>query len=500
MNRSTIEMRVISIAFFGVQVLSNVNFSVSTGSTHALIGANGAGKSTLMKILSGAYPHYTGTILIDDKPVKIKTPQDAKRYGVETVYQEVDIALIPELSVAENIMLDATVYDMGRRQFVNWKALFAQAEAVLKRLHIDIPLRKKASELTIAQKQLVLIARALSRKCRFLILDEPTAPLSVTETDVLFEIVNHLKANGVGIVFISHRLPELFKICDDITVLRDGALVTKKSTDETDQNELVSLMLGRKTETFQRRQTSVSAQKALEATHLTDHRKLHDISFHANRGEIVGVTGLVGAGKTELCDALFGVTRVSGIVKVNEKPLRTGSVHAAVKSGLGLIPEERYREGLFPDGSVCDNLTVTQIGRLCKFGAFLDFPKIKKTAQEICAKLHIKTESVSQKITHLSGGNQQKAVVGKWLATDASVLIFDEPTKGVDVHSKNEIYAIVEEFANGGKAVIYASCEFREILAVSDRILVLYDGKVAKEIPASEASEEMLLYYATGGQ
>lgn len=498
---SVIKMKGISIEFPGVKALSGVDFSASTGVAHALIGANGAGKSTLMKILSGAYGGYTGSIEIDGKTVEIRKPQDAKKYGIETVYQEVDTALVPGLSVAENIMLDSLAGDMGRHPFVNWKALYRRAREVTARLKLDIPLRERVDYLTLAEKQLVLIARALSQECRFLVLDEPTAPLSGKETGELFRIVRELKSHDVGIIFISHRLPELFEVCDEITVLRDGKFVKRLASKETTQDALVQLMLGDKGSSgFIRRKSPHGGQTALEVANLGDGKKLSGISLKAARGEIVGVTGLVGAGKTELCNAIFGVSKATGTIRVNGKTVRMGSPSAAVKYGLALIPEERRRDGLFANDSTCNNLTVTRLDGLSSLGIFLNYAKIKKAAAEMVKKLDIVTPGIDRRTALLSGGNQQKVVIGKWLGTNASLFIFDEPTKGVDVNAKKDLFRLIEKLADEGKSVIYASCEIPEIMTLTDRVYILYGGRVVKELATAETTEEQILYYSTGGQ
>lgn len=497
---SVIEMRDISVEYPGVTALSHVDFWAKTGMVHALVGANGAGKSTLMGVLSGANGAYTGAVSIDGAAAEIRMPADARRHGIATVFQEVDTVLVPELSVAENIMLDVLA-EKGQRQFVNWRSLFTEANTVLERLHISLPLHERASELSLAQKQMVLIARTIAGRCRFLVLDEPTAPLSVAETERLFEVIGDLRRHDVGIVFISHRLPELFQVCDDITVLRDGQLVCRKAVSETGQDELVSLMLGRPADmVYRRKDKHAPGAPALELSHISDGGKLRDVSLHICGGEIVGVTGLVGAGKSELCGAVFGAKKAQGNLRIHGEAVRLHSPADAVRRGLALIPEERRKEGVLAQRSVRENLTVTRIGQLCRFGFLLDFPKLKKAAADMVRQLGIRTPGLGQIVARLSGGNQQKVAVGKWLATNASVFLFDEPTKGIDIGAKQDMFAIVERLASEGKAVLYASCELSEILSVTDRVYVLYGGRVVKELETAETSEEELLFYATGGK
>lgn len=497
----TLQMKGISIEFPGVKALDQVDFMTTTGRSHALIGANGAGKSTLMKVLSGAYGHYTGQIYIDDEPVHIRNPKDAKDLGIQIVYQEVDTALVPYLTVGENIMLDHTVNDMGKRQIVSWRGIHARSKEILDKMNVAVSSRKLVSELTLAEKQMVLIARAISKTCRFLILDEPTAPLSHTETEELFRIVRNLKQDNVGVIFISHRLPELFEICDDITVMRDGELVVRNSIRDVTQNQVVEYMLGRKLgEQFPRLDVE-KGEKVFETIHFGDGEKLHDIHIHAKKGEIVGIAGLVGAGKTELCKALFGMGKApAGEVFLHGKKLRMRSPHEAVKQGLALVPEERRKEGILVSESVTTNITAVNLEKFCSMNLFLDFNKEKEAARELIQSLDIKTPGEQAKVQNLSGGNQQKVAIGKWLITDAEVYIFDEPTKGVDVGAKKDIFELILQLAKRGKCVIYASCELSEMIGITDRMYVLYDGKIAKELETSRTSEEEILFYSTGGR
>lgn len=496
-----LEMKNISIEFPGVKALKNVNFTTRTGLVHALVGANGAGKSTLMKVLSGAYNHYTGEIFMDGQKSSIRSPKNAKDFGVQIVYQEVDTALIPYLTVAENIMLDIMVNDMGQKQLVNWSRIHQQAAQVLNRLNLRISTKKPVSELTLAQKQMVLIARAISKECRYLILDEPTAPLSNAETEELFRVVRDLKELNVGIIFISHRLPEVFTICDQVTVMRDGEFVVCKNISETNQNEVVEYMLGKKfDENFPKRQVEIG-DKLFEVKGLKDREKLKDIEFYVRSGEIVGIAGLVGAGKTELCKALFGATPITGgEILMSQKKLNNKSPSLAVKNGLALVPEERRKEGVLVEETITVNTTATNLGNFCRFGHLLNFKAERETARQIIRKLGIKTPHENRKVALLSGGNQQKVVVGKWLITEAEVYLFDEPTKGVDVGAKKDIFELIGELAADGKGIVYASCELAEIMGITDRIYVMYDGRIVKELETKNTSEEEILFYSTGGK
>ncbi len=498
---STLEMRDISIRFPGVEALRNVSFSTQTGVSHALVGANGAGKSTLMKVLAGAYAHYDGRILIDGREAHIRSPREAKNLGIEAVYQEVDTALVPTLSVGENIMLDSLVNDMGRRQLVRWRALHEQARRVLDQLHLELDTRRPVSGLSLAQKQMVLIARALSRECRFLILDEPTAPLSGAETGELFQVIRGILRRDIGVIFISHRLPEVLQVCERITVLRDGQRVDERPMAQMDPARIVELMLGRRfEETFPKRRVPIGSTM-LSVKGLGDGSKVREVDLFVRAGEIVGLAGLVGAGKSELCKALFGASAARcREATIGGRPYRLRDPHAAVLQGLGLVPEERRSEGILVGESVTVNLTAACLSEFSGALGFLRFPAERRAARAMIQKLGIRTPSEAQKVGYLSGGNQQKVSLGKWLLADAAVYLFDEPTKGVDVGAKRDLFELIGLLAAAGKAVLYASCEFAELLGIADRIYVLYDGRIVKELAASEASEEKLLFYATGGR
>ncbi|WP_050180228.1 sugar ABC transporter ATP-binding protein [Domibacillus robiginosus] len=495
-----LDMKNISISFPGVKALSNVDFQAQTGRVHALIGANGAGKSTLMKILSGAYGHYEGDMSINGEPVHIRQPADAKKHGIQMVYQEVDTALIPHLTVGENIMMDQLINGRQEKGWIRWRQLREEAAALLRKMNLSLSPTKQISELTLAEKQMVLIARAISNDCRFLILDEPTAPLSQTETDELFRIVRQLKEEDVSIIFISHRLPELFAICDDITIMRNGELVSKNLIADTTQNEVVERMLGRKmdeqfpTRTFQKGRVLLQAS-ALSAS------GVNGVNIRIHAGEVVGLTGLVGAGKSEICKALFGESKLeAGEIQLNGKSVLFRSPYDAVRHGLVLVPEERRREGVFVSESVLSNITVTTLTSMLKAGVLIDFKKERERAASIIDRLDVRTPSQEAKVRHLSGGNQQKIAIGKWLLAEADVYIFDEPTKGIDVGAKREIFELIAELAARGKGILYASSEMTEIFGMTDRLYVIYDGQAVLEKETSGTTEEEVMYYSTGGK
>jgi simple sugar transport system ATP-binding protein len=502
-KKSILKMQDISITFPGVKALSNVNFNMESGKIYALIGANGAGKSTLMKVLSGVNNSYTGKVFIDGQECEIRSPKAAKELGIEIVYQEVDVALSPSLSVAENIMTNVLVNKMGKRQFVNWSFIRRAAQEALDRLGVDINVRKPIAELSLAEKQMVLLASAARERCKFLVLDEPTAPLSTAETENLFKVVRYLaKEEKVGIVFISHRLAELFDICEHITIMRDGQVVKDMDiTPDLTINQIVEYMLGRAiTESYEKKQIPMG-DVLLELDGLTEvEERVKNINLRVRSGEIVGIAGLVGAGKTELCKTIFGAYRTgSGSVKLRGKNITPKSPARAVKQGLALVPEERRKEGVIVQDPVYSNITISSLGKFLNRIGFVVKRRQYDVSRKTIKDLGIKTPSEYQQVALLSGGNQQKVVVGKWLVSDSEVYIFDEPTKGVDVGAKRDIFKLIEDLAAQGKGIIYTSCEFSEILALADRAYIMFDGEIVKEVKVSDTSEKELLYYSTGG-
>lgn len=497
------EMENISIEFPGVKALSNVDFKIESGTIHALIGANGAGKSTLMKILAGVYDHYTGSIYFDGQPIDIRSPRDAKDLGIEVVHQEVDTALIPYLTVAENILLDVMVNDSGKSQFVNWRKIRREARALLERVGVQLDVQSLVQDISLADKQMVLVARALAANCRFLILDEPTAPLSQVETDELFRLMRELaQKENVGIVFISHRLPEVFEICGSITILRNGEMITRQQLDTLSQQQVVEHMLGRKFDEYFPKVHAEISDVLFEVENLSEaNGAVWNINLTVRAGEIVGVTGLVGAGKTELCKTLFGAFPIaSGEIRLKGKRLKINNPYSAVSQGIALVPEERRKEGVLVNEPVYINLTAASLSNFSVTG-FVNRRKERKRARNVIDELGVITPNENQKVAFLSGGNQQKIAVGKWLISDAEVYIFDEPTKGVDVGAKHDIFQLIGELAERGKGIIYVSSEFPEILGITDRTYVMYDQTIVKEFTDIEqTTEEELLFYSTGGQ
>lgn len=492
-------MKGITKVFPGVKALSDVDFEVSGGEIHALIGANGAGKSTLMKILSGAYPDYEGEIFINDQKVHIANPADAIEKGIATVYQEVDTALVPYLTVAENIMMNSIV-NRQESVFINWREIREEAQKAMEAIGLSISENKLISDLSLSEKQMVLIGRAVYQNAKYLILDEPTAPLSVQETDRLFDIIKRIKTEGMNVVFISHRLDEVFKICERMTILKDGHVVGTYNVDDMDIDKAVEKMLGKKLQSTFPKVDCEIGDVLLEAKDLSGSGGISDASFAVRSGEIVGIAGLVGAGKTELCKLLFGDGLVyGGEIRLNGKKLECKTPADAVEAGIAMVPEERRKEGIFVTEAIDTNVTLPTLPEYC-VGAFMSKPKIKKTSQACIENVGIMTPSEKQLVSKLSGGNQQKVAIGRWLLSEADIFIFDECTKGVDVGSKSEIYKLIGELAGQGKGIIYATCEFEEILGLTDRVYVMYDGQIVKELLSRDTTEEELLYYSAGGK
>ena len=493
-----LEMINITKTFPGVKALDNVDFTVGNSEVHALIGANGAGKSTLMKILSGAYSVDSGDIIINDQKIEINNPIDAKNNGIVIVYQEVDTALVPHLTVAENLMMDHIIRP-EQGLFINWKKIRRESQREIDSLGLEIDVNQLVSELTLSEKQRVLIGRAVFQKAKYLILDEPTAPLSIEETEKLFEIVKRLQADGMSIVFISHRLDEVFKISEKITVLKDGQLVGTYNIEDMTIDKAVEKMLGKKLENTYPKHIGEIGETLLRVKQLSGTGGVNNVNLHVRAGEIVGLAGLVGGGKTELCKLLFGEGNISdGEIRLREKEITPKSPADAVKKGLALVPEERRKEGILVHESIETNITLPTLNDYCKRG-FMKKSLLKIVSLENIKKVNVKTPNEKQLVANLSGGNQQKVAIGKWLLSEADIFIFDEPTKGVDVGSKAEIYTLIGNLVSQGKGVIYASCEFNEILGLTDRAYVMYNGTIAKDLKTSDTNEEELLYYSTGG-
>ena len=501
MEKLTLATHNVSIEFPGVKALTNVDFEVSTGEIRAVVGANGAGKSTLMKILAGANPGYSGKVTLNGKAIDLHSPMAAKKHGIQIVFQEVDTALVPTLSVAENVLLNHMVME-HKSPVVNWPRIRREAKEVLARLHIDVNVRNLVQNLTLAQKQMVLIAKAIAAKCNFLILDEPTAPLSDIETAELFRLVRHLhETENIAIIFITHRINEVVQICEKYTVMRNGEIVdTAAITESTTTKEIVEKMLGRAFDEIFPKERVAICETIFEVSHLSGAEgKVNDVSFHVRKGEIVGIAGLVGAGKSELCKTIFGAyQKTGGTISFKGNKLKINNPTQAVKNRIALVPEERRKEGVLVNENVSLNLSAACLDDFCALSV-INKSKVDQNAQKYVEDLDIITPSIRQQVRNLSGGNQQKVAVGKWLAADCDIYIFDEPTKGVDVGAKHDIFRLINNITKQGHSVIYASCETAELLSIADRIYVLFDGKVMAELATSDTSEDEIMNYAVGG-
>ncbi|HWS89517.1 MAG TPA: sugar ABC transporter ATP-binding protein [Pyrinomonadaceae bacterium] len=489
---TVLEMREIRKTFPGVVALDGVDFCLRRGEVHILLGENGAGKSTLMKILSGAYQKMAGRITLDGKEVEIKNPAHAQALGISTIYQEFN--LVPHLSVGENIFLGREPVRLG---LIDRRAVNRRAAEVLGGLGLNLDPRRPVKGLRVAEQQMVEVAKALSLDARVLIMDEPTAALTEHEIKELFAAIRGLKAKGVSVVYISHRMEELFEIGDRVTVLRDGRSVGTFGVRETSKFELIRLMVNRNlTELFPKEHAG-RGEEVLKVEGLTT-RDLKDVSFTLHKGEVLGVAGLLGAGRTELARAIFGLDKLEGgTVRIKGRERRIGSPRAAINLGLGFLTEDRKAQGLVLPLSVKDNLCLPSVDKFTSFG-LVDSKRERRAAERYVKELRIRTPGLDQKVVYLSGGNQQKVVLSKWLCSEAEVFIFDEPTRGVDVGAKAEIYQLMNRLAASGVAIIMISSELPEILGMSDRILVMRGGRVACEFEAAEATQEKILECALG--
>jgi ABC-type sugar transport system ATPase subunit len=498
-----LQMHGIRKAFPGVQALDGVDFEVRPGEVMALMGENGAGKSTLIKILSGAHSADEGEILFKGQPVKINSPREAKDLGVAVIYQELNLA--ESVSIAENIFVGREY--RNRFGFVDNKTMTARAREWLEALHINIDPRLMVRQLGIARKQMVEIAKALSLDASIIVMDEPTSslptatskPTELNEVEVLLELITKLRERGKAVIYISHRMGEVFRISDRITVLRDGKLVGVRNTIETNPDEVVAMMVGRKLEDLygQRSQAPIG-DKVLEVRGLNQTGELYDINLDVRAGEILGLAGLIGAGRTETAMAVFGAgKRDSGKILINGQPVTIRSPQDAIKAGLGYLPEDRKLQGLFLKMAIRLNVSAADLSLISRSG-FLQFNKERELSSQYVKQLNIRTPSIEQRARNLSGGNQQKVVIAKWLAVKPKVLILDEPTRGVDVGAKIEIYNLMHQMASQGMALIMISSELPEILGMSDRVLVLREGHVMGELSREEATEEKIMILATG--
>jgi ribose transport system ATP-binding protein len=495
-NTDLLRLVGISKSFPGVRALNNVHLEVKKGEVHALLGENGAGKSTLMKILSGAYSNDKGEIYWLGKKVDIRKPKDAEELGIGIIYQEFN--LVPGLSIAENVFLGREPFRNQALHLIDWKEMHRATRELLAEVHLDLDPGRPILGLGVAHQQMIEIAKALSLNAQLLIMDEPTSALTGTEIDQLYTVIRKLKEKGKSVVFISHHLDEVFAICDRGTVLRDGEYIATVDLQKTTYDQLINLMVGRSLDQQYPKIITERGHEALRVEGVSRKGVLKDISFSAYTGEILGIAGLVGAGRTELVRAIFGADKLdSGRVFVEGKQVKLDSPRSAIRAGMGLLPEDRKYQGLILKLSVSHNISMASLYKLEKNG-LLQLKVEKIRTQDFIQKLRISTPSENQLVQNLSGGNQQKVVLAKWLASQSQVLIFDEPTRGIDVGAKVEVYNLMNSLAQNGVAVIMVSSEMPELLGMSDRILVVYKGTLAGEFTRSEATQEKILAAAMG--
>jgi ABC-type sugar transport system ATPase subunit len=489
-----IQFKGISKRFPGVQALRNVSFDVARGSCHALCGENGAGKSTLGKILAGIYAPDDGELIVDGKPARFASPSDAMAAGIGIVHQE--LAFCENLTVAENLCLG---HLPARAMFVSRREMRRRARECLAAIQAKIDPTRLVGELPVSQQQLVQIAAAVSHGARILIFDEPTSSLSQLESEHLFELIKRLQAQGVTAIYVSHRLEEIYRLCDTITVLRDGQHIGTKPAPELDHGGLVRLMIGRPLEAyFPGHLQAKAGEELLRVENLSSPGKFEDISFVLRAGEVLGFAGLIGAGRTEIAEALFGLDRLAtGRVTVGGKPMPLRHPSIGLSHRLGMVPEDRKRHGLVLMMNARENTSLPTLERLARWG-WVRSAAERQVAQTYFERLRVKAPSTETVVAGLSGGNQQKVVLGKWLAADCRVLIVDEPTRGVDVGAKAEIHGLIDELANKGNGVLLISSELPEVINLSTRILILRNGQIVSELPRSQATQETLMRLMAG--
>jgi ribose transport system ATP-binding protein len=491
MSEYLVEAKEITKTFPGVTALKDVTFNLKPGEVHVILGENGAGKSTLIKVLSGVYRQNDGTIYINGQKCSFRKPLDAERQGISTIYQEFN--LVEGLSVAENIFLGRLGKNRTVARTIAWKKLYKEAVTVLDRLDCKINPRELVKKLGVAQKQMIEIAKAISKNSKILIMDEPTAVLTDTEISELFKIIDILKKTGVGIIYISHRLEEIIKVGDRITVLRDGEYIETIENKNVNMDALIKMMIGRDLKEKYPQRNSCIGEEVLSVHDIWTHEKLRGASLSVRKGEIVGLFGLVGSGRTELARAIFGADRkTSGIIYFNKQKIRVDSPRDSIKNGFAYLSEERKKNGLILKASVRDNIVIVAL-RDMVWGIIMKLREQFLITKKYVEALQIKTPSILQRVNNLSGGNQQKVVIAKWLCKNSQIFIFDEPTRGIDVGAKVEVYNLMNELVANGAAVLMISSELPEVLGMSDRIYVMSDGCVVGQFAKEDATQENLL-------
>jgi ribose transport system ATP-binding protein len=496
MNTVLVRMEGIEKSFPGVHALSNCQFELLSGEVHALVGENGAGKSTLMKILSGVYKKDSGTIYIQGEQVEFHNTKQAQIHGISIIHQELN--LMKHLTAAQNIFIGRE-HSQKLPFIVDEKTINEKTKQLFNMIHLDLDPRVKIAELTVAKQQMVEIAKALSYNMNVLIMDEPTSALSDSEIEDLFKVIRHLKEQGKGIVYITHRMEEIKQICDRVTVMRDGNYIATTPIKEITIEQIISQMVGREVyETVHSHGDTTNNEVVLEVKQLNQGNKVRDVSFKLHKGEILGFAGLLGAGRTETARAIFGADpKDSGEIYIKGKKVDIRHPRDAVKHGIGYLSEDRKQYGLALNLSVETNTVIASLEKFTTPIGTVDTKKTKNIAQQFVERLKTKTPSIYQITKNLSGGNQQKVVISKWLVRDCDILIFDEPTRGIDVGAKSEIYKLLNELADEGKSIIMISSELPEILRMSHRVLVMCEGKVTGILPAAECTQEKIMYYAT---
>ncbi len=496
-NEVLVLMEEIDKRFPGVHALNKASFELRSGEVHALIGENGAGKSTLMKVLTGVYSKDSGRVMYKGKEVEITNPKAAQGLGISIIHQELN--LMPHLTVAQNIFIGREPRARGVRFLLDEKEINRKTKEMLELIHLDIDPRTKISDLTVAKQQMVEIVKAVSHSSEVLIMDEPTAALTESEIDELFRIIKELREKGVGIVYISHRMDELKKVCDRVTVMRDGCYIDTRDMKDVTIQEIINMMVGRTIfESSPEIPDNISNETVLEVLNLNRGSAIKNVSFKLKKGEILGFAGLMGAGRTEVARAIFGADKLdSGDIYIAGKKKNIKTPSDAVKCGIGYLSEDRKRYGLTLGMDVDSNNAMAAFSKFLGPLGWVKRKKTKEAAEYYVDALKIKTPGIYQKTKNLSGGNQQKVVIGKWLTKDCNILIFDEPTRGIDVGAKSEIYRLLNDLAAQGKSIIMISSELPEVLRMSHRILVMCEGRVTGELSAAEANQEEIMKYAT---
>lgn len=497
MRNTVLEMRSVTKQFPGVKALDNVNLQVRAGEIHTICGENGAGKSTLMKVLSGAYPHtsYSGEIYVDGERCNFMTPHDSESKGIAMIYQEINMHL--NISIAENLFMNEW---RGKNGFVNWHQMYSEAKKCLDNIELDLDPHTQMNHLSASEQQLVSIARAVYKNPKILILDEPTSPLTEVESIRLFNIIRKLRDRGVACILITHKMHEVFTYSDRVDVLRDGKSIASHLCSETNEDEIVSEMVGRKIESYYPKRHNEPGEIALEvknayveSLYIANHYRVKDVSFNVRKGEIVGIAGLVGAGRSELLNAIFGKMKLaSGEVYKDGKQIVVRSTHDAIKNRIALVTEERKTDGVILNMNIRENITLASM-KECSKNGFFNIKKERMEAQKQFDSLNIHAPGIDFRVGNLSGGNQQKVVLAKWLMRDMDILFLDEPTRGIDVGAKTEIYKIMTKLAESGVSIVMISSELPELIAMSDRVYVLAEGELCGELKGEAITQEAIM-------